>query len=353
MEKLEVLDANVLTTGLMCAAIWSQRRFPNRPFIRTFSPSFRKTARTAIVPAKRPRFLLFMSYESTRPTAKAIKSAVLTKKMPPWFADPQYGKFANDRTLSEADMKTLVAWVDGGAKAGNMKEAPKPMTFVEGWNIGKPDVVLKCRRRSTFPPRAPSIINMSGLPTGFTEDKYVQFAEARPTDRVAHASHHRVHSRSSFQWIKDAPIGRAVRSRDAKEGGGGEGGGGFGGDFLAGYAPGNGAGTLKPGQAKLIPKGRQRHHLPAPLHRRWKGEAETRAASDIFAKEQPTERLLMLGRRTAEFADPRGRPEYRSGSKITLQADSTLISFAAAYAPARQGIWTSASPIRMAAKKPC
>jgi cytochrome c5 len=57
----------------------------------------------------------FTSYESTRPWAKSIKQAVLTKKMPPWFADPHYGKFANDRSLTEGEIKTLVAWADGGA----------------------------------------------------------------------------------------------------------------------------------------------------------------------------------------------------------------------------------------------
>src|ERR1700761_4412976 len=55
----------------------------------------------------------FLSYESTRPWAKSIKTAVLTKKMPPWFADPHYGHFANDRSLAESDIQTLVSWVDG------------------------------------------------------------------------------------------------------------------------------------------------------------------------------------------------------------------------------------------------
>ena len=43
----------------------------------------------------------FLTYETTRPWAKAIKTAVLTKKMPPWFADPHFGKFSNDRTMAQ------------------------------------------------------------------------------------------------------------------------------------------------------------------------------------------------------------------------------------------------------------
>src|SRR5689334_2532023 len=55
-----------------------------------------------------------MSYNEVRPWAKAIKTAVLTRKMPPWYADPHFGKFSNDRSLSQAEIDTLIGWIDGG-----------------------------------------------------------------------------------------------------------------------------------------------------------------------------------------------------------------------------------------------
>src|ERR1700758_5883232 len=58
----------------------------------------------------------FLTYDSTRPWAKAIKSAVATKKMPPWFADPAHGKFANDRSMSPEEIAVLTTWADNGAK---------------------------------------------------------------------------------------------------------------------------------------------------------------------------------------------------------------------------------------------
>src|SRR5579864_5543095 len=82
-----------------------------------------------------------MTYQDARPWAKAIREAVVTRKMPPWFADPHVGKFANDRSLSQTEIDTLVSWADGGAKEGNTKDAPAPRQFVDGWNIGKPDLV--------------------------------------------------------------------------------------------------------------------------------------------------------------------------------------------------------------------
>src|SRR5947199_9817055 len=56
----------------------------------------------------------FLTYEGTRPWAKAIKEAVLTKKMPPWFADLKVGHFANERQLVGADINTLLQWVGSG-----------------------------------------------------------------------------------------------------------------------------------------------------------------------------------------------------------------------------------------------
>src|SRR5512146_1985393 len=67
----------------------------------------------------------FMTYESTRPWAKAIKAAVASKKMPPWFADPNHGKFANERSLPDSGKQILMAWADTGAVAGDPKDAPK------------------------------------------------------------------------------------------------------------------------------------------------------------------------------------------------------------------------------------
>ena len=69
----------------------------------------------------------FLSYETARPWAKAMKAAVISRKMPPWFADPQYGHFSNDRSLKQEEIDTIVQWVDGGAVQGDPKDAPRPI----------------------------------------------------------------------------------------------------------------------------------------------------------------------------------------------------------------------------------
>src|ERR1041384_1235894 len=56
-----------------------------------------------------------LSYTDARPWAKSIKEAVVSRKMPPWPADSHYGKFSNDRSLTPAELETLVTWADAGA----------------------------------------------------------------------------------------------------------------------------------------------------------------------------------------------------------------------------------------------
>src|SRR5579871_6290168 len=83
-----------------------------------------------------------LTYEQARPWAKSIREKVSRGLMPPWHADEPRGVFSNDRRLTEAEKETLIAWADGGAPAGNPKDLPPAPKFAEGWEIGKPDVVL-------------------------------------------------------------------------------------------------------------------------------------------------------------------------------------------------------------------
>src|SRR5438270_13708193 len=59
-----------------------------------------------------------LSYKEARPWAKSIREKVIDRAMPPWHADPNYGHFKNDRRLSQREIDTITAWVDGGAKEG-------------------------------------------------------------------------------------------------------------------------------------------------------------------------------------------------------------------------------------------
>src|SRR5580658_8129357 len=77
--------------------------------------------------------MTFLSYKEVRPWAKAIRSALLTGKMPPWQADPRYGHFSNDLSLAKGEKETIISWIDAGAREGNVAEAPKARVWVDGW----------------------------------------------------------------------------------------------------------------------------------------------------------------------------------------------------------------------------
>jgi hypothetical protein len=82
-----------------------------------------------------------LTYQNARPWAKAMKAAVTLRKMPPWFADAQYGPYLNDRSLKQSEVDTIAAWADQGAPEGELKNAPPPVEWPEGWLI-KPDIVV-------------------------------------------------------------------------------------------------------------------------------------------------------------------------------------------------------------------
>jgi hypothetical protein len=277
----------------------------------------------------------FLSYESTRPWAKSIKTAVLTKKMPPWFADSHYGKFSNDRSLAESDIHTLVAWVDGGAPAGDPKEAPKPLEWVEGWRIPQPDAVISMPIEFHIPASGTIDYQYIVIPTGFTEDKYVQLAEARPGNSKL------VHHIIAFvrepgnPWMKDAKPGVPYVPQDPEQSPEDQKkqedaeaklpGIPFPGDFLVAYAPGTVAEIIQPGRAKLIKAGSD---IVLQMHYTANGTASTDISKIglVFSKTQPTQRMVTINTANTTFSIPPGAPDTEVVAKMTLQQDATLVN---------------------------
>jgi hypothetical protein len=102
-----------------------------------------------------------LSYEEARPWAGSIKREVEGRAMPPWHADPQYGRFSNDRRLTEEEIQSIVAWVDSGAPRGNPEDMPELPSFVEGWQLsyllGPPDAVFPMEEEFVIPASGPDL----------------------------------------------------------------------------------------------------------------------------------------------------------------------------------------------------
>jgi hypothetical protein len=100
--------------------------------------------------------------------------------MPPWFADPKYGHFANDRPLKQSEIDTILSWADGGAKEGDAKDAPPAVAWpADGWQI-QPDYVVK---GPEYDVPAKGVLEWTNfvVPSGFTKDTWITTLEIKPS----------------------------------------------------------------------------------------------------------------------------------------------------------------------------
>ncbi|HET9529536.1 MAG TPA: cytochrome c, partial [Blastocatellia bacterium] len=291
-----------------------------------------------------------LSYKEVRPWARSIKEKVLTREMPPWHADPHTGKWANDRRLTDEQIKTIAAWVDQGAKEGDPRDLPPPPKFSDGWNIGQPDVVLQMPEEYALEASGPDEYQYFDVPTNFTEDKYVQMAEARPGNRKI--VHHiiafvvpgnspnlskmskEMRDKAVEMSLKSTPFyrdGFLIRMREGQpvyndgaevpenlrpfntvD------------DFLTAYAPGSNYGVWKPGTAKRIPAGSiirfQVHYSKVA----GKVEKDRSMVGLVFAKEPPSSLMRTRAVANVFFEIPPQADNHKVAASWTLKNDITI-----------------------------
>ena len=125
------------------------------------------------VACHRPNHLAPMSlisYDDARPWARAVKSKVLAKEMPPWGADSSVRAYKNDASLTQAEIDTIVAWVDGGAPRGNDGDLPDVPQFADGWSIGEPDLVFTMLEPFEVPADGTVPYSYVTVPTNLDQD---------------------------------------------------------------------------------------------------------------------------------------------------------------------------------------
>ena len=292
-----------------------------------------------------------LTYKDARPWAKSIREAVAERKMPPWHADPRYGRFSNDRRLSEQQIRTLVEWADGGALKGEDSDLPAPPAFTEGWRIGKPDVVLSMDKEYTLEAQGPDEYQYFVIPTGFKEDRWIAAAEARPgNNRVVHHLIAFIQpKRTSIQdnrgsgggpgdtiFWKDRTLIRVAADAPVfddgcatPEGGQGVRRDGTGRDvmpaLLAGEAPGRDADVWAAGQAKKLPAGAD---LLLQVHYSKNGSVEKDRSSVglIFAPRPPERELHTMPIQNHYFKIPPGADRHEVTACYTFREDVHLTS---------------------------
>jgi len=273
----------------------------------------------------------FLTYNETRPYARAIEKAVVGRTMPPWFADPAVGHFKNTKLLTDAEIETLSAWAKNGAPEGDPNDKPAPVQFAEGWTIGEPDIVVQFPREIQLP--ATGVIDQSNLvvKAHFERDMWVKAAEVRPGNKkVVHHMKAIIRPPNST-WLAKVPEGelyvpqrgegsdRSVPQPSAS------------GplpvqDILAKYNPGVAGQNFTVGNAaKFIAAGSD---IVFEIHYTTTGRPETdRSMVGIVLADAPpaTRHLTVTGTNNGNIDIPPGDPNWQIEAQATLDADAKLV----------------------------
>ena len=250
-----------------------------------------------------------------RSHAAMIAEVVADRRMPPWHADPRHGGFANDRRLSARERAVLLAWVDQGSPVGDVSREPPPRQWPEGWTIGTPDVVFEIPENNTVPAQGTVPYVTMRVPTGFTEDVWVQAAEARPGNSAV------VHHILVFVEPPDGGRRRIAGDADGQ---------------LCGYAPGDMPSVFPAGTAKKIPAGSR---LRFQLHYTPNGRVQTDRSKVSDLRHHPA----CAGGGDARdcqpaVSDPGGRRLAPGAGRASLRSGGSAAELHAPHAPSGQGV---------------
>jgi peroxiredoxin len=237
--------------------------------------------------------------------AAMIKEVVTDKRMPPWHADPRFGHFSNDRSLTTAEREKILTWIDSGCPAGNDADLPPAKKFADGWTIGSPDVVFEMPRAFNVPAKSPAsgiAYQYFPVPTNFDEDMWIEAAEAKPGNRAV--VHHII------VYIMDGKKKMV-------------GGDGIGKGMLVAYAPGDIGTVYQSGSAKRIPKGAmlvfQMHYTPNGV-----AQSDRSSVALRFAKKPPELEAVTRGIAQQTFLLKPKTDDQKVNAVSTFKTDVTV-----------------------------
>ena len=175
------------------------------------------------------------SYDEIMGWEDTIVEVIEDKRMPPWFANPNHGKFHNDARLSPEEKELVYQWVENGMPKGDKKDLPEPPTFIEGWRMPRPDQVIHVSEKP-ISVQAEGVIEYKYLRVdpGWDEDKYITASEARPGNTSV------VHHIIAYVITPEMQDLNFEKTQ-----------------MLVGYAPGSDPNILRDGIAMHVPAGSQ------------------------------------------------------------------------------------------------
>ena len=239
------------------------------------------------------------TYDEVRPWAKSIAKAVKNRDMPPWDADPGFGPFTNDSSLSQDEIDVVTRWVEAGAPRGDGDEPvwEAPEKFGD-WKLGEPDWVYEF---DSFDVAAdgPDQFKVIPIPTGFEEDRWIKAVEVLPGD--ASVVHHFI-------------LWRANEDNTAQDA------------WLSAWAAGAAPSEFPETTARLLPKGR---NLLGDFHYHPTGDAasdKTRIGVHFADPEEIEKEFVNLWVLNASFNIPAGDSNYEAKASYVFPQDVSIRS---------------------------
>ena len=267
-----------------------------------------------------------VTYDQARLYAPVIANKVSARIMPPWFADPQFGHFSNDLTLTAQEISTVVAWANANAPEGDSHDAPAARAWTSGWNIPAPDQIVTMPKPVALPAQGDVDYTYEIVPTKFAKDEWIQMSEVRPSSRE-NVHHAVVYIRPpGSKWLRGAPVGIPFTAAGLTNEESRHGAHWTDADILLVYAPGSLPDQWPAGMAKFVPAGSD---LVFQMHYTTHGRATNDQTSIglVFAKEPPKQRVLTLQLTNDHFVIPPGADDFRVEARGSLPNDATLLSF--------------------------
>jgi len=263
-----------------------------------------------------------LSYQDAKKRGRLIAEVTQSRFMPPWHAGHGYVEFSNARRISDEQIALLGAWLQQGLKEGDPAKLPAPPQFTEGWQLGKPDLIVKMSEPYEVSAEGRDIYWNFVLPLNLPEDKWVRAIEFRPQARSV--VHH------ALYFLDTTGEGRKYDERDPKPGYNGMNRSNRQFESLGGWALGGESIPLPPELAWRFPTNSDLV-LQTHFHPNGKIERETSAVGIYFASKPPTRKFTTLQLpplfgRMSGLDIPPGATNYAITDSFTTPIDLEAIS---------------------------
>ncbi|MEP7344105.1 MAG: MBOAT family O-acyltransferase [Gemmatimonadaceae bacterium] len=260
------------------------------------------------------------SYDHVVSHGDRIRAVLTEGRMPPWFAAPGAGPWANNPTLTPLEKGAIFSWLDRGAPKGDSADAPIPREFRDGWDIGKPDLVIGLPAPQRIPAQGLLPYRYVSVDVDLPGEQWVQAIQLRPT---AGSNLHHVlvfleqQSDKLMAMPETSSVGGTGHVEEARHGLT---------SYFALYSPGSGSVVFPPGTAKRLPR---RVRLVFQLHYMTTGTATTDSLRMglVFSKQAPGFEVLTSSGYNKDFVIPPMDPHYPVSGTYEFKEPGLLLSF--------------------------